>query len=418
MTFRAILDDGKVHAPLQYLLRRKMTPRQVDKEYSGTIGMCPDCEAFFAENNPFDGSTFAAAVLDKDRRVRYRCGCYSGEQILRQMHFKHAAGYLADGLIAPCTNVNRALHTEAVAAIASFYEDDLPPGFKVVPECQFVKAGTPPETYRPDIAITNQFGGKYMCVEYQRRSERFESLVHRHEVRASEWGQVVWFFDRAIWELSSTKQARDWLWQNRQDFYVCWVDEQNFQLQAEAGTYATQIVQPPQKIRLKQFELRGCSVADVINAYEQAIGQAPAVEKKIAVDNRPVADATKGVNFVERAKEAKLAEAKQWENIKQKIDELEERKRQSEEQRRENEKRQRERNYLNVTAQRDNWQKVKAEPCRGGSELLLNVRPGDRIRRDAYTDPETYKGVTGAGFSTDKHTYSSLRGWSVYKKAS
>ena len=238
MTFRAILDDGKEHAPILRMMTGDMTPRQIDKEYRGEIGKCPDCEGYLARTDLEGGGTFAAAVLNKDRDVRYRRGHYLGgtDELLSQMHFAHKAGYLQNGL-APCNckTKNQLIHTEAVEAIAHQYRKDSPEGFKVDAECQFVKPGTPPETYRPDIVVLNQFGGKHTCIEYQRSPEPFEKFVHRHQLRASEWGNAIWFFDKKIWEKKSTCEARDWLFDNNQTFYLCWVDEATLQLQVEEG---------------------------------------------------------------------------------------------------------------------------------------------------------------------------------------
>jgi hypothetical protein len=64
------------------------------------------------------------------------------------------------------------------------------------------------------------------------------------------------------------------------------------------------------------------------------------------------------------------------------------------------------------------WEPVKLATDRHGRELVLNVRVGDRIRKSFHEEAETYRGVTGAGFSTDRFTHTSLDGWRVRKEAS
>jgi hypothetical protein len=539
MTFRAVLDDGKEHKPVLLLLTGQMTAKQIDKEYRGSIGKCPDCEGYLRQSDLADGGTFAAAVAGKDRRVRYRRGRYDTgtDDLLTQMHFAHAAGYLLDGL-APCSckTKNQLIHIEAVEAIAHQYRKDMPDGFQVEAECQFVKPGTPPETYRPDIVVFNQFGGKHTCIEYQRSPEKFESFVHRHELRGSEWGSVIWFFDRRIWNYRSTCEARDWLFDNGQTFYQCWVDELSLQLQVEEGTFATALVKEADRKRLpKPFVPKHCSIADIVNAYMKATGQEPdgKGDRVREQPEPPKADRLQGFNLVQksekdRQKQRQLFETlkrqqerrveeerrmREWQAKKKLLEDIEwtydevrilglprleadinwpnedlrallnqlegmvpdararheevnaayqarlqqeaadrlaaarakaeeearvraeqsrieeqERQRQAEEYLRRQalyqeewrrkqaeieEKRQREED----AERRMGWTDVEVVRHRG-TEMVINLMVGDQIRQMKGRPVETYKGRTAAGYSTDRYTYPSLRGWEVSKPAS
>lgn len=315
----------------------EMTPRQIDKEYCGAIGQCPDCERYLAATDLSSGGTIAAAIAtaiaNKDRRVKYRRGVYAGgtEELLSQMHFKHAAGYLQNGL-APCNckSRNQLIHTEAVEAIAHQYRKDSPEGFKVDAECQFVKPGTPPEMYRPDIVVLNQFGGKHTCIEYQRSPEPFDKFVHRHELRGSEWGAVVWFFDDKIWNRKSTCEARDWLFDNGQTFYRCWVDEATLQLQVEEGTFATAVVKKAGEKRLRKFVPRKCSEADIINEYLLATGQETngRQERQRERHEPPRADRLQGFNLVEQSESDRKKTRELFETLKRQKAEREEKERQ------------------------------------------------------------------------------------------
>ena len=329
MTFRAILDDGKEHKPVLRMMTGEMTCRQVDNEYRGAVGKCPDCEGFLASSDLEGGGTFAMAVANKDRSVTYRRGIYVGgtDELLTQMHFKHAAGYLQGGL-APCNckSRNQLIHKEAVEAIAHQYRKDSPEGFKVDAECQFVKPGTPPEMYRPDIVVHNRFGGKHTCIEYQRSPEPFDKFVHRHELRGSEWGSVIWFFDKKIWERKSTCEARDWLFDNKQTFYLCWVDEFTLQLQVEEGTFATAVVKVASKKKLRKFVPKACSTADIINEYLLATGQETdsRSERKRENPEPKKADWLKGFNLVEKSETDRKKNRELFETLKRQKAEQEE----------------------------------------------------------------------------------------------
>jgi hypothetical protein len=330
MTFRAILDDGKEHKPVLLLLTGQMTPKQIDKEYTKKCGLCPDCEGFFALNDQGDSSTYAAAMAGKDRTVAYRRGHYlSGtDDLLTQMHFAHKKGYLLSGL-APCSRctLRQLIHQEAVEAIAHQYRKDMPKGFRVDAECQFVKPGTPPETYRPDIVVFNAFEGRHTCIEYQRSPEAFESFVHRHELRGSEWGNVIWFFDERIWERNSTCQARDWLFDNGQTFYKCWVDEDTMQLQVEEGTFATAVVKEVKgKRRLKKFVPKICSIADIVNEYLLATGQEQdGNRERTRQQEEPLkADRLQGFNLVEKSEADRVKTQALFESLKRQKAEREE----------------------------------------------------------------------------------------------
>lgn len=64
----------------------------------------------------------------------------------------------------------------------------------------------------------------------------------------------------------------------------------------------------------------------------------------------------------------------------------------------------------------DGWEPVRVEPIRGGSgEMVIGLVVGDRIRRGPGRRAEIYAGRSAAGYSTDRATYSSLRGWEVFR---
>lgn len=91
----------------------------------------------------------------------------------------------------------------------------------------------------------------------------------------------------------------------------------------------------------------------------------------------------------------------------------EERRKRAEEQRRIEERRR----LYEIAAQVEaaKWKPIKIVVDRYGRELILNVQLDNKIK-SPYGEVQTYKGVTGAGFSTDSSTYISLSGWSVYKE--
>lgn len=63
------------------------------------------------------------------------------------------------------------------------------------------------------------------------------------------------------------------------------------------------------------------------------------------------------------------------------------------------------------------WNPIEArdETVRGHEILRTLVMPGDFIRRRPGSPIERYTGVSGAGYSTDRHTYASLVGWQIWK---
>ena len=58
---------------------------------------------------------------------------------------------------------------------------------------------------------------------------------------------------------------------------------------------------------------------------------------------------------------------------------------------------------------------AKSELVRGKQVLKTLILVGDRIRQGPGSAEEIYQGVSGAGYSTDRHTYSSLAGWQIWK---
>jgi hypothetical protein len=63
------------------------------------------------------------------------------------------------------------------------------------------------------------------------------------------------------------------------------------------------------------------------------------------------------------------------------------------------------------------WKPIEAreETVRGNQLLRTLVMPGDFIRRRPGAPIERYAGISGAGYSTDRHTHASLVGWQIWK---
>ena len=63
------------------------------------------------------------------------------------------------------------------------------------------------------------------------------------------------------------------------------------------------------------------------------------------------------------------------------------------------------------------WHRIEAkdELIRGEQVLKTPILIGDRIRQGPRSPVEIYQGVSGAGYSTNRHTYSSLVGWQIWK---
>ena len=63
------------------------------------------------------------------------------------------------------------------------------------------------------------------------------------------------------------------------------------------------------------------------------------------------------------------------------------------------------------------WQLIEfSDPVntsRYSVRFAMNLRVGDLIRRGPGRPPEVYQGHSGAGYSTDRFTYSSIDGWQV-----
>lgn len=64
------------------------------------------------------------------------------------------------------------------------------------------------------------------------------------------------------------------------------------------------------------------------------------------------------------------------------------------------------------------WHPIEFSEPKGkqGYRMTMNLMIGDKIRPYPGKAGETYQGRNAAGFSTDNHTYSELKGWEVWKK--
>jgi len=63
------------------------------------------------------------------------------------------------------------------------------------------------------------------------------------------------------------------------------------------------------------------------------------------------------------------------------------------------------------------WYRIRFESRgRSGQRIATGLMAGDRIRRNPSGEEEIFKGCTGAGYSTDRHTYRSLEGWQVWRR--
>ena len=129
---------------------------------------------------------------------------------------------------------------------------------------------------------------------------------------------------------------------------------------------------------------------------------------------KEVAERLERERIEQMRREKELAERLERERIEQ--ENLAEERRKREEERKQIEERRR---LYEIAAQVEaaKWKPIKIVADRYGRELVLNVQLDDKIK-SPYGEVQIYKGVTGAGFSTERSTYISLSGWSVCKENS
>lgn len=138
--------------------------------------------------------------------------------------------------------------------------------------------------------------------------------MKRHQIRGSEWGQVIWFFDRKIYNRSSTIEARDWLYGHRQPFYECWVDEVSLVLQVEHGTFGHSVIAPKVARKLVAHQPKPCSQADVIRELEAQFEQRLATAFRLPPESAP--RSIHGFNLVSEANAYRQAEVALFERVR------------------------------------------------------------------------------------------------------
>lgn len=280
MTLTAIIDGVEV-TPAVDVLAGRMTVEEADDLFIEIVrdekgkdrevrasGICPYCENRWASMDPLEQGKLMEALQRSEwdvsyRRASTRPGPDGGLVVAAVMCFCHKRGFAkAFGGSSPCSQPGN-VHEAVVRALAQAYQHDLGPDYTVTPEKTFTFKGPKPVDYRPDISIIGPDGEKAIAIEFQRSREDVEGFRLRHSIRAREWAEVVWFFDKRIYNAPTTTHARNLLWDAQIPFFQAWVDAENQRLQVEEGTRHD-------GGRSRKSPLpQGCSDGRLINALER-----------------------------------------------------------------------------------------------------------------------------------------------------
>jgi hypothetical protein len=261
MGYKALLSDNSTVQPAVDVLAGRLTPKQANSTFKGTIGTCPHCQALRAEHAFTDNQLLQAALREADLTVFYKSAHLVDEVMKRLMHFAHRPGFLkTDAACLLCRDADLAHHAAALEVIADWAAKQWP-NCSIESELTVVLPGTPPEKFSPDISIRSREGAPVSCIEYQRSHESYDHFIRRHEIRHRQFDQVLWFFDRGVY--TRARAHRRYLDERSEPFFKCWTDPQSGQLQAEHGVAPERVWLPPTAGTPEK-----CSLASLINAFE------------------------------------------------------------------------------------------------------------------------------------------------------
>lgn len=262
MGFQAILEDGSVIAPAVDVLDGILKPRQANDQYRGVSGVCPHCRQLRDQQFGTDNLHVQQALSVADLTVGFRCAVIGdGERMLRVMHFAHRAGFLASpGACLLCRDNQLVHHAAAVKVIGRWAERHWP-GCTVKAEMQILVPGAPPVQFRPDISVTDTAGRRVACIEYQRTKEDFDSFKARDELRCSEFGEVLWFFEAGAY--SKSLDHRDYFADRGRRFFKTWIDHETGGLQYEEGVRGVR-----RAPAAREHQLGACSEESLLRAID------------------------------------------------------------------------------------------------------------------------------------------------------
>ena len=261
MGYKALLSDNSTVQPAVEVLANRISPKQANSTYKGTVGTCPHCLALRAENAFTDNQLLQAALREADLTVFYKSAHLVDDVMKRLMHFSHRPGFLkTDAACLLCRDANLAHHAAALEVIAEWAAKKWT-DCSVESELTVMLPGTPPEKFAPDISIYSREGTPMACIEYQRSYESYDHFTRRHETRHRQFNEVLWFFDRGVY--NRARAHRRYLDERSEPFFKCWTDPQSGQLQAEHGVAPDRVWSPPTQGKPDQ-----CSLASLINAFE------------------------------------------------------------------------------------------------------------------------------------------------------
>jgi hypothetical protein len=254
MGYKALLPDNSTVQPAVEVLANRLSPKQANSTYKGTVGTCPHCLALRAENAFTDNQLLQAALREADLTVFYKSAHLVDDVMKRLMHFSHRPGFLkTDAACLLCRDANLAHHAAALEVIAEWAAKKWT-DCSVESELTVVLPGTPPEKFAPDISIYSREGTP---VAY----ESYDHFTRRHETRHRQFNEVLWFFDRGVY--NRARAHRRYLDERSEPFFKCWTDPQSGQLEAEHGVAPDRVWIPPTQGKPDQ-----CSLASLINAFE------------------------------------------------------------------------------------------------------------------------------------------------------
>lgn len=275
MGFQARLEDGTVIAPAVEVLSGRLTPEQANRKYKGVTGVCPQCTALRRRQQGTDNAAIQAALSIADLSVDFVPAVIQQGEMKRIPHFSHRPGFLqTDAASLLCRESKLGLHAAAVEVIGEWARE-MWRDCTVRAELNVVAPGTPPQTFRPDVAIHDADGSPVACIEYQRTAETFDAFKERHELRLTQFPEVVWFFGPGAYMRSGNH--RQYLAIRRHRFARCWLDPETQGLRYEWG-------RPPAPVRepVPEHKAAPCSEASLIRALErQGESSRPAVQPTI-----------------------------------------------------------------------------------------------------------------------------------------
>lgn len=265
MGYQALLQNGEIISPAVDVLEGRITYHESNRIYRGVTGTCPHCLSL--RNSETDNLTMQAALSVADLSVHYVSACIRGDRMDRMMYFAHRPGFWkSTGTCRLCSDARLRHHAAAVRVIGRWAEHQWP-NSTVRAEMRINVKGALPTTFQPDVSIHSQDGKPVACIEYQRSAENFLDFTARHELRLSQFPEVLWFFDRPIYRRSA--HHRDYLHDRGSRFFKTWTNEEG-RLIYEQGR-PVERKRRPIKAALRSPE--PCSEANLIRALERQQSQ-------------------------------------------------------------------------------------------------------------------------------------------------